>query len=179
MWIDDDQAELSNTVLVMVADNRGAEVDLVMQFESKIGVAWIEDKLETMQRVDALIKDSIGTQAVGILLIARVADEEPLGTAKRGVAAAGLPLELSALAPAGNRAEGRRAGQHCRSASRDGSLGGSPEILIVLALVCIERVGMPQRESDVIEAIQQAVLAKGVDLEVSVKAVRIGDGLLF
>ena len=49
----------------------------------------------------------------------------------------------------------------------------------MFGFVLVEFVFVAQGEADVVEAVQQAVFAEGVDVEVRVEAVVVGDGLGF
>ena len=73
-----------------------------------------------------------------------------------GDAILGLRHELTSL----------RCGRCCG----EGRLGIGPEGGVVFLFVVIERGCVAQGEADVIEAIQQAVFAKGIDLEARLEA---------
>ena len=58
-------------------------------------------------------------------------------------------------------------------------LGCGPEFVVVFGFELVELVFVAEGEADVVEAVQQAVLAERVDVEVRVEALIVGDGLGF
>ena len=58
-------------------------------------------------------------------------------------------------------------------------LGCGPEFFVVFGFEGVELGFVAQGEADVVEAVQQAVLAERVDVEVGVEALVVGDGLGF
>ncbi len=52
-------------------------------------------------------------------------------------------------------------------------------MLVVGGFVGVEGFGVAEGEGDVVEAVEEAVFAEGVDVEAGVEAGVVGDGLVF
>ena len=59
------------------------------------------------------------------------------------------------------------------------AFGGEPEFFVVFGFEGVEFGGVAEGEADVVEAVEQAVFAEGVDVEVGAEALVVGDGLGF
>ena len=75
------------------------------------------------------------------------------------------------------RAAGREP-DGARTLCSDG-LGCEPGGAVVLLFVGVELGRVTQREADVVQTLDEAVLAEGIDLEGGVEAMNVRDSLLF
>lgn len=82
--VDEDDTELADGAAGVVAGDGLAEVDLVVELKDEVGFAGIGDELVAAELADASVEVVVGAEAVGVFLVAGVAEEELVGGGEGG-----------------------------------------------------------------------------------------------
>ena len=120
--VDEDDAELPDGFAAVVAGDGLAEVDLVVKLEDEVGLGWIVDELAVAELADAEVEVVVGAEAVGVFLVAGVAEEDFAGAGDGcGERGRGRVLGLGACVWGGEEQDEAR--------KRDDDCGGAADVV--------------------------------------------------